>query len=252
MEHIRYDRAGALAILTLQSGKVNALTDALVGELLGAVDQAAADPDVRAVVLASDRARFFSPGFDVNEVFAYDPPRTAAFLNRFALLMDHLQWMPKPTVAALSGHTYAGGALLALCADFRVMADSPTYGFAVTEINIGVRLPMSVFLLLASAAGIPLARRAFLTGEPIRPAEGLTAGLFHALHPEGEVRAQAVALAELLAAKPPATYASIKEKSLLAAGLARFDPASNWIDADAWFTPEAEEMKRQLREKLRG
>ena len=165
--------------------------------------------------------------------------------------MDHLQWMPKPTVAALSGHTYAGGALAALCTDFRFMADSPDYGFALTEVNIGVRLPASVFLLLSNAAGVPLARRSFLTGDPIRPGEGLNAGLFHALCPEAEVSAQSIALATYLVTKPPATYAAIKEKVLLTAGHRRLDASTNWIDPEAWFTPEAEQMKRQLAEKLK-
>jgi 3,2-trans-enoyl-CoA isomerase len=250
MEHIRYELDGEVAILTMQRGKSNPLNQAMVGELLAAVDQATADPAVKALVLSSDRPRFFSPGFDVTEVFAYSREQIGQFLNQFALLMDHLQWTSKPTVAALSGHTYAGGALLALCTDFRLMADSPDYGFALTEVNIGVRLPVSVFLLMASAAGIPLARRAFLTGDPIRPHEGLATGLFHSLHPEAEVRGQAIRLAHHLATKPPATYAAIKEKTLTAAGLTRLDSTTNWIDPDAWFTPEAEQMKRQLAEKL--
>jgi len=251
MEHIRYEIEDGVAVVTMQRGKSNPLNQAMVSELLSAVDIAADDPAVRAVVLASDRPRFFSPGFDVTEVFTYDRAQISLFLNQFALLMDHLQWMPKPTVAALSGHTYAGGALAALCTDFRVMADDAAYGFALTEVNIGVRLPASVFLLLSTAAGVPLARRSFLTGDPIRPTEGLAAGLFHALHPEAEVRAQAIALAKYLATKPPATYAAIKEKVLLTAGHRRLDAATNWIDPEAWFTPEAEEMKRQLAEKLK-
>jgi len=71
------------------------------------------------------------------------------------------------------------------------------------------------------------------------------------LHPEAEVRAQSIALAKYLATKPPATYAAIKEKVLLTAGHRRLDAATNWIDPEAWFTPEAEEMKRQLAEKLK-
>ncbi len=251
MEHIRYEIEDGVAVVTMQRGKSNPLNQEMVSELLSAVDIAADDLAVRALVLASDRPRFFSPGFDVTEVFTYDRAQISLFLNQFALLMDHLQWMPKPTVAALSGHTYAGGALAALCTDFRVMADDAAYGFALTEVNIGVRLPASVFLLLSTAAGVPLARRSFLTGDPIRPAEGLAAGLFHALHPEAEVRAQSIALAKYLATKPPATYAAIKEKVLLTAGHRRLDAATNWIDPEAWFTPEAEEMKRQLAEKLK-
>lgn len=251
MEHVGYELKDGIAVVTMRRGKSNPLNQAMVAELLAAVDQAAAAPDVRAFVLASDRPRFFSPGFDVTEVFTYNREQISTFLNQFALLMDHLQWMPKPTVAALSGHTYAGGALAALCTDFRVMADSPDYGFALTEVNIGVRLPASVFLLLSTAAGVPLARRAFLTGDAIRPAEGLAAGLFHTLCPEAEVPTQAIALATYLASKPPSTYAAIKEKVLFTAGHRRLDPSSNWIDPEAWFTPEAEQMKRQLAEKLK-
>ena len=251
MQLIEYAVNGGVAVATMARGKSNPLNAAMVEELLSAIDQAAADPAVRALVIASNRPRFFSPGFDVTEVFAYDREQTGRFLNRFALLMDHFQWMPKPTVAALSGHTYAGGALLALCADFRLMANAEEYGYALTEVNIGVRLPASVFRLMASAAGIPLARRAFLTGEPIRPAEGLNAGLFHSLHPEAEVTSQAIAVASMLAAKPPATYAAIKEKTLEGAGLQRLDPTADWIDSDAWFTPEAQQMKLALAEKLK-
>ena len=249
MEHIRYDQAGGVAILTMQRGKANPLNHAMLAELLSAVEQSAGDPAVQALVLASDRPRFFCPGFDVTEVFRYDRAQIHEFLNLFGRLMDRIHFFPKPTVAALNGQTYAGGALLALCFDFRLMAEG-SYGFALTEVNIGVRLPESVFFLLANAAGIPLARRAFLTGDPILPAEGLAAGLYHALVPEDQVRAKSVELASYLASKPAATYVAIKEKILAATGHRRLNPQENWIDVDAWFTPEAEAMKRKLAEKL--
>lgn len=249
MEHVRYDLAGDIAILTMQRGKANPLHHPMLAEMLGYVEQAAADPAVKALVLSSDRPRFFSPGFDVTEVFRYDRAQINEFLQLFGRLMDRIHFFPKPTVAALNGQTYAGGALLALCFDFRIMAQG-NYGFALTEVNIGVRLPESVFFLLANAAGIPLARRAFLTGDPILPAEGHAAGLFHSLAPEDQVRGQAVELATYLATKPPATYRAIKEKILSATGHRPLDPHESWIDVEAWFTPEAEAMKRKLAEKL--
>lgn len=250
MEHVRIDHAGPVAIATMQRGKANPLNHALLTELMSCVEQAETDPNVKAFVLASDRPRFFSPGFDVNEVFLYSRDQIAEFLMLFGRLMDRIHFFPKPTVAALSGQTYAGGALLALCFDFRIMAAEGNYGFALTEVNIGVRLPESVFRLLANAAGVPLARRAFLTGDPILPAEGLAAGLYHSLAPEADVRAKSVELASYLTTKPAATYVAIKEKILAATGHQRLDPARPWIDVDAWFTPEAELMKRKLAEKL--
>jgi enoyl-CoA hydratase/carnithine racemase len=250
METIRLETVGPVAALIMARGKANALNHAMIREMNTAVDTATADPAVKALVIASDRPRFFSAGFDVTEVFRYGRDEIGAFLTGFGALMDAVQWCQKPVVAALNGQTYAGGALLALCADFRIMADSPAYGFALTEVNIGVRLPGAVYHLLAGAAGAPLARRMFLTGDPARPQEGLAAGLFHQVCPEDQVLAAAVDLARGLAEKPPETYAAIKHRILRANGLERRDPAAPWIDVDAWFTPEAEEMKRRMAEKL--
>jgi enoyl-CoA hydratase/carnithine racemase len=249
MDHVRLDRQGAIATITLQRDKVNALNHALLRELESAIGEAESDAAVGAVILTSDRVRFFSPGFDVAEVFAYNRDEIAAFLGTFGRVMDALMWMPKPTIAALNGQTYAGGALLALCTDFRLMADGP-YGFALTEVNIGVRLPESVFRMLEQAVGVPVAKRMFLTGEPISAADGYRHGLYHATPPEAELTAQALNLATQLAAKPRATYAAVKHKMLSACGLVRLEPGAKWLDVEAWFTPEAQAMKAKLAEKL--
>lgn len=241
--------AGGVQVLTLQRGKVNALNHGLLRELLAAMQAALADPSVSAVVITGNRPRFFSPGFDVAEVFQYDRAQIGEFLTTFGQVIDTVLWSPKPVVAGLNGQTYAGGAILALCCDFRLMAEGD-FGFALTEVNIGVRLPESIYRLLAQAAGVPVARRMFLTGDPISPAEGLACGLYRALAPEAEVAAKAMEWAAYLGSKPLATYAAIKHKMLEAEGLTRMTPGSTWIDVDAWFTPEAEAMKRKLAEKL--
>jgi len=249
MEHVRLERSAGVATVTLQREKVNALNHALLRELQAALQEVETDGAVGALILTSDRPRFFSPGFDVAEVFQYDRAQIAAFLDTFGRVMDALMWMPKPVIAALNGQTYAGGALLALCADFRLMADGP-YGFALTEVNIGVRLPENVYRMLAQAAGPAVARRMFLTGEPLGAADGARCGLFHACPAEGELAAQARLLAGQLAAKPRGTYVAIKEKMLMANGLSRLEPGDRWLDVEAWFTPEAEAMKAKLAEKL--
>lgn len=249
MEYVQLERSGGTAVVIMQRGKVNALNHALLKELDAAVAEAAADAAIQAVILTSDRPRFFSPGFDVAEVFQYQRDEIAAFLTTFGRLMDRLMWMEKPTVAALNGQTYAGGALLALCCDFRVMAEGE-FGFALTEVNIGVRLPESVFRMLAQAVGVPMARRMFLTGEPISVPDGLAQGLYVATVPGEDLLAKSAAVASLLGSKPRATYTAIKHKMLTANGLVKMGVGESWIDVEAWFTPEAEEMKRKLAEKL--
>lgn len=243
MQDIRYELVDGVAVLTLARGKANPFTLPMIREMAAAFDSA--EREAGAVVWSSDRPRFFSAGFDVNEVFRYERPQLAEFLTAYSALVGRVLQSPKPTVAALPGQTYAGGAILALACDFRVMA-SGAYGIALSEINIGVNVPAHVFWMLADAVGVHRAKRMFLTGDPIMADEALTAGLVHELAPEAEVLPRAVELAKKLAAKPPKTYAAFKEMML------GFRPAWPGLvaDVETWFSPEAEKFKKMLAEQL--
>ena len=80
---IRTEAKAEVCVLHLARNKSNALNEALLASLSDAVEQAASDPGVRALVLASDSPQVFCAGFDVQEVFAYDRPRMLAFFTRF-------------------------------------------------------------------------------------------------------------------------------------------------------------------------
>ncbi len=248
MQHVQYEQRGPVGLITLRRGKANAINLEMVHEMERAFDQA--ERESAAIVWASDRPRFFSGGFDVKEVFAYDRATMTDFLRTFSGLQQRVLHSARPTVAALSGQTYAGGAILALSCDFRVMAQG-AYGLALTEINIGVTLPPSIFWLLANAVGVSHARRMFLTGEPMMAEQLAATGAVCELCPEAEVPSRAIAWAERLAAKPPAVYAAIKRLSLAETGLGRTaDRDALVVDVDAWFTPEAEEFKLRLAQSL--
>ncbi len=150
MEYLLSERDGSLLVLTLARGKANALNRALVEELLSEVTAAAADDSVRGLVLASNRPRFFSSGFDVREVFTYDPPGMTEFFGRFIDLYESLYRFPKPLVGAVSGHCFAGGAILATACDFRIMAEGE-YGYALNEVKLGLALPGTLRKMLVAA-----------------------------------------------------------------------------------------------------
>ena len=116
-------------------GKANALNAPMVDELHGR-RRAGARADVRGLVLASDRPKFFSGGFDVKEVFQYGREKMTSYFGSFMDLYEDLFRLPKPVVAAISGHSVAGGAVLALACDARVMAEGP-FRFALNEVNLG-------------------------------------------------------------------------------------------------------------------
>src|SRR5262249_19605191 len=140
MEFVKSERDGKLLVVTISRGKANALNSAVVEELHLVLDDAEESADVRGVVVASDRPKFFSAGFDVVEVFSYDRETMRVFFGRFMDLYERMLRFPKPVVAAVTGHAYAGGAVLALACDARVMSRGD-FGFALNEINLGIVLP---------------------------------------------------------------------------------------------------------------
>ena len=148
-------------------------------------------------------------GFDIREVFAYDRDGMTAFFGRFIDLYESLFHFPKPVVAALSGHTFAGGAILAIACDFRIMAEGD-FGFALNEINLGLSLSPTMRRMLVNAVGPVHAREVMLVGEPLTPARALEIGLARELAPAGQVRDRAIACARFLAKKPPAAYGQMK------------------------------------------
>jgi enoyl-CoA hydratase/carnithine racemase len=251
MEHLISERDGGLSILTLARGKANALNYALIDELCGAVAAAAADDSVRGLVLASNRPRFFSSGFDIREVFAYDRDGMTTFFGRFIELYESLYRFPKPVVAALSGHTFAGGAILAIACDFRIMAEGD-YGFALNEINLGLAVSPTMCSMLTDAVGIAYGREILLFGEPLTPARAREIGLVRELAPAEQVRDRAIACARFLAAKPPAAYREMKRAFRESGG--REDTHTDHTTLsrflDMWFSAEAQDARRALASRV--
>jgi 3,2-trans-enoyl-CoA isomerase len=247
MEHIKSERDESLLILSLARGKANALNYALVDELYSAVSAAAVDGSVRGLVLASDRPRFFSSGFDIREVFQYDRDGMAAFFGRFIDLYESLYRFPKPVVAALSGHTFAGGAILAIACDFRIMAMGD-FGFALNEVNLGLALSPGIRRMLVDAIGVARGREVLLFGEPLSPVRAHEIGLVRELASPEQVRGRAIACARFLASKPPIAYREIKRslRELSGADNAPGDRATLVHFLDMWFSDEARECRRQL------
>ncbi len=246
MQFVQFETSGAVAIVTMNRPKANPLNRQMLGELLDAFQLAALDVDVRAVLFTSAVPRFFSAGFDAMEVFAYNREQMRDFLEAFGNLITMILNFPKPVVGALPGHAVTGGAILALCCDFRVMVEGD-YRFAMNEIDVGVVLPHSIFRMLSTAVGGPVARRMVLAGEALSPMKALDAGLVTRVVPETQIQAGGMELAQYLSGKPPATFAALKKIVLESTGVAHtaFEP-----DVDPWFTDEALVQKEKIRASL--
>lgn len=242
MPSIRIEIRDSVQIVFLAREKANALNAAMADELNEAVERAVLDDGVKALVLASAVPRFFSVGFDAFEVFQYDRETMAPFWRRFVTLYEELAALRKPTVAALSGNTYAGGAVLALACDQRVMAKGK-YGFAISGVNLGIALPPGVMRLAVNAMGPHHARQLFLTGETIPPERALDIGLVQELAGPEKVLERAVSRARHLADKAPTAYGRVKA---MFAGSEHSDKELEKTFLDQWFSREAEIKRREL------
>ena len=162
-----------------------------------------ADDRTHGVVLTSGTARMFCGGFDVQEVFGYAPDKLKRYIARFIRLFDTLRHLPKPTVAGLNGHCYAGGSILALACDERIMAEGD-FQFALNEVTLGVVLPARIVQAMAAVVPGPTARQMFLEGHAWRAQDAQQHGIVDELVPLGNVRHRALTMTRQLASRAAA------------------------------------------------
>jgi methylglutaconyl-CoA hydratase len=200
---ILYQIEERIARITLNAPEQrNALTYAMVRELIAALRQAEADDSVR-VVLLSGAGKHFSAGGNLQE-FAAEIDNSAFAHWQSGDLWEELftliPQMTKPVVASVRGYALAGGCGLAALCDLAVASDEAKFG--LTEINIGL-FPLIVLPALRRAVGDKKAQELALTGAIIEAAEAARMGLVNRVVPEAELDEAALALARDLAAKSP-------------------------------------------------
>ena len=170
--------------------KRNALDQAMVDELHGALDAALADePSV--LVLHSTTPGMFVAGADIAELI--ERRADAALRSINAGLFERLEAYRWPTIAAVDGAAFGGGCELALACDFRLA--SPVARFAQPELNLGILAGAGGNWRLAQVVGLQVARRMLYSGAVLDADAALAAGLVDAVHPAAELVDAAAALA---------------------------------------------------------
>ncbi|MWA01587.1 enoyl-CoA hydratase/isomerase family protein [Actinomadura sp. LD22] len=191
-----------VAGITLDSPQTrNALSDALLDELLAALDQVAADDAVRVVVLRSSHDRVFSSGGDLR-AFADGQPAVVKYggLDRFPRLYRRLGSLGKPVICAASGDVLAGAFGLALACDLVIAKEGVRFG--CPEINVGV-FPFMISSLIYRNVPRMRANELMMLGEPIDAREALRLDIVNAVVPAEEFEATVADWADRLAAKSP-------------------------------------------------
>lgn len=225
MSDVRFERSDRVAVLTFDDGKANAFRTSTLDALEAALD--AAEASDTGALLITGRAGFFSGGLDLKALPTLDRAAQLVFFHRYARLMLRMWAFPRPTVAAVTGHALAGGAILALTADVRLMADGP-FRFGLNEVAIGLPLPsFAMELARAALAGTTLIE-ATAHGRVFGAQEARDRGIVEALMAPDALLPAALERARGLAAVRSGPYAATK-RLLITDGLRRAETA---LDAE--------------------
>ena len=238
LETLRFESAGGIVTLRLDRPHGNAINPGLVTDLLAAFDRIESDDSVRGVLLASAHPRIFCPGLDLQELYPLDRPALETFLRSFCLCYRRLFTLTKPVVAALAGHAVAGGFVLALAADHRVLAsDGATIG--LNEIRIGLPLPWGVTVLLRQAVDPSRLAEVAMLGRNVTGGPAVAAGLVQELAPAGQVESVARERLADYAAKSPLALRLIKTylRAEAAREMREGDEARLNDFLEVWFSP---------------
>jgi enoyl-CoA hydratase len=247
--HLTVDVATGIAVLGLELGRGNAIDHAFVAALNTALDDVE-QTDARAVVLTG-KGRVFCGGLDLVALHALERPAAESFFDSFDALFRRVFAFERPVVAAINGHALAGGCILAMACDLRVMAEGPFF-IGVNEVQLGIPFPGATFEIARQATPAAVRRAVLLQGRRFSPAEAHAAGLVHRLAGERGAVAEAVDEAQLFASAGPAAVRAVKA-DLVAPVLARIDAtvaARKARFAEAWFGAEAQGRLAALRAEL--
>ena len=204
---LTYTLEGTTAVVRMDDGKANALSDAMIDALLEALVRA--EKEASAVVLAG-RPERFSAGFDLKTMMS-GPDNAKALLRRGADLLMKLYGVPLPLVIACTGHALAGGALVVLTGDTRIGASGP-YRLGLNEVSIGLPVPVLAMELARDRLRKSELCRATLQAQIYTPDEALAAGYLDRVVAPDQVMAAALEEAARLGALSKTAYAASKTR----------------------------------------
>ena len=236
------ERQGSLAVLRLNKARGNAIDENLVRELHALARELDADDGVRGVLLASGHPKLFCPGLDLVTLFEYDRASMERFMASFFDMVLALCGLRAPLVAALSGHAVAGGCVLALSADYRVLRRGAQIG--LNEVKVGLPLPWSVAMLLKASVPPPALVRVALFGLNFTDDEAVAMGLVHEVKPAEGFEAACLERLEELAGKNPLAFRTTKVylRDAMLQEMRSHEARLRADFLDAWFSPAGREQ----------
>ena len=210
MSTMELTKEGAVYVLTLANGAdANTLTEDVVNEYNDVIDELEASTENAALIVTSNDPKFWCNGINLNWIIQQPHDYFPKFIQLLDELFLRFTLLPLPTVGCLTGHTYAGGAVLATTFDFRLMREDKGF-FCFPEVDIKIPFSPLMYEILRLLPDHYALNELLLTGKRVGGKEALTMKIVSAVYPQEILFDKAMELATLLAKKDRKTYANIK------------------------------------------
>ncbi|XP_018541165.1 enoyl-CoA delta isomerase 1, mitochondrial isoform X1 [Lates calcarifer] len=184
---VEFDQSTGVAVMHMQSPPVNSLSLDFLTEFCINVEKLEMDKSCRGLIITSSQPKVFSAGLDIMEMYGKSPERCGEFWRAVQEMWLKLYSSDMVTIAAINGSSPAGGCLMSLTCDYRIMADNPRYSIGLNETQLGIVAPFWFKDTMVNTVGHRTTELALELGLLYSPSEALKVGLVDLLVPEDEV-----------------------------------------------------------------
>ena len=218
LQNVLFEQTDHVATLTINRPKaLNALDMQTLRDLQAAALHAASSPDIRCVILTGAGEKAFVAGADIAALAKLTPQEALAFADYGHQVMDLLDGLGKPVIAAVNGFALGGGCELALACDFIYASENASLG--LPEVTLGVIPGFGGTQRLARRVGQGLARELIFSGERLSAQRAKDIGLVNEVCPAPELLARVRAVAETIGKRAPVAVKQAKRAIRMGADL---------------------------------
>lgn len=215
MNHINVDilEKERVAVVAMNYKKENRFNPEFLAELMAVLDDMEANDGVGALVITGADEKFFSNGLDLEWIMTHfaEPGAVAGYLQSVNALFKRVTLYPKPTVAALNGHTFAAGLFIAAHCDFRFMREDRGW-CCLPEVDINIPLLPGMIAICEAVMSPRCFKQFYYTGKRFTGPESLALGFVDAVFAKDDLMPACIEAAAGLAKKKTRTYAEMKRR----------------------------------------
>lgn len=251
MELIEAEYEENVAILKLMNGSTNAINPEMVQQLSYRLNKERKNSDIDGIVITGSNNKFFSIGLDIPSLIDLSREEFTIFYHSFNKLSMDLFTFPKPTIASISGHAIAGGCILALCCDFRFIADGHKL-MGLNEIKLGVPVPYPADCILKLIVNPQAAKETITSGDFYQPEQLLRFGMVDQVLPLDQVLLRSIEKVKLIGSFFEDAFQIIKQNriEMIEQRIIAVLPEKEKCFIDCWYSNTTRENLKNAMKKF--